>query len=124
MTMESPQSRQGASTRTVSPGKSQVADVALEAALREPFLLAPHGHPVLRGQVVEGREGGDVVRLGMQPSNGIGLHHREEELSPLLDGQAHGPSELGIVQGASALHERAHEKLEGPIEEPRIGHGV
>ena len=28
MTMGSPQSRQGASTRTVSPGKSQVAEVA------------------------------------------------------------------------------------------------
>src|SRR5215813_663875 len=42
------------------PGEEPRDGGRLEAALRKPFLLATHGHAILRGKVVERRERRDV----------------------------------------------------------------
>jgi hypothetical protein len=39
----------------------------LESSLREPFLLSIHGDAVLRGQVVEGRKGGNQIGAREKP---------------------------------------------------------
>src|SRR5437867_10212037 len=49
----------------------------LEAALREPSLLAARADPILRRQIVQRRERCDVIRLGMEPPDRIGLRSEE-----------------------------------------------
>ena len=39
-----------------------------ESSLAEPFLLAVYGDPVLGGEIVERREGYDVIGSRVQPS--------------------------------------------------------
>src|SRR5438552_13921126 len=94
----------------------------LEAALREPSLLAARADPILRRQVVERRERGDVVRLGMEPADRIGLHHVVEDEAALVGRQPEGARELGIVRRATRFDETTHDALEHPVHEARLGH--
>src|SRR5262245_5641422 len=105
------------------PGKEPRYGGRLEAALGEPFLLATHGHAILRGKVVERRERRDVVRLRMEPADGVGLHHRVQELPAILDADAESLGQLGVVERAAALDDGPHQPVERAVHEPWIRHG-
>src|SRR5882672_4824578 len=94
----------------------------LEAALSEPPLGTAHGDPVLRRQVVERRERRDVVRVGMEPADRVGLHHVMEESAPLFDRKPKRAGEIGIVRRAPGLYEPAHDALKHPVHEERVSH--
>ena len=94
----------------------------LEAALSEPPLGTAHGDPVLCRQVVERRERRDVVRVGMEPADRVGLHHVMEESAPFFDRKPERAGELGIVRRAPGLDEPAHDALKHPVHEERVGH--
>src|SRR6266850_417934 len=95
----------------------------LEPALREPALLAAYRDPVLGGKVVQRRERGDVVGLGMEPADRVRLHDVAQHAPSLLGGQAEGPRQLRIVRRAAGVHQTSHDALEGLVDQSRTGHG-
>jgi len=97
-------------------------DPDYEPALGEPALLAAHGDPVLRGQAVQRRERRDVVGLGMQPADRIRPHHVVEEQASLLAPEAQRSSQLRVMGRAAGVDEPAHDALEHPVHEERVGH--
>src|SRR5438105_923022 len=68
------------------------------------------------------RERGDVVRLGMEPADRIGLHHVMEDEAALVGRQPEGARELGIMGRTTRLDEPSHDALEHPVHEARLGH--
>src|SRR5215510_4101918 len=97
-------------------------DPDYEPTLGEPALLAAHGDPVLRGQVVQRRERGDVVRLGVEPADRIGAHHVVEEPASFLDPEAQRPGELRILWRAACVDQPAHDAMEYPVHDERVSH--
>ena len=86
MVMGCPQSKQGASIRTVFPGNRQ----RFEPSLGKPLLLAVNGHDVLGRQVVERRNGHDLIGLDVEEERVARSLDLVEQLPP-WDGPRCGP---------------------------------
>ncbi len=94
-----------------------------EASLGEPFLVPVDGDAVLRGEVVERREGRDQVGAGIEPHGHPGaVHQVVEEPFPLIGADGKLPGDLRVVRGLAAPYERFQDEVIGAVQLLYVSH--
>ncbi len=90
-----------------------------EASLGEPSLMAVDGDAVLRGEVVERREGSDQIGAGVEPHGHPGaVHQVVKKPFPLIRADGKLPGDLRVVRGLAAPYERFQNEVVGTVQLP------